>query len=112
MHLIFKPEHKELLEGRYTILELETIQVAESDPVTAWCVIEAEKIIPEIDMLPLNKSLHEDLLTAIKEDQPEQAKKLCAELKGKFGGELDTFYEEIVKRIEHTGSCAFVPVPQ
>jgi len=113
MHLIFKQEHKVLLEGRYTILELETITVSDqAEPITAWCVIEAEKVIPEIDMLPLNKSLHEDLLTAIKEDNVETATKLCTELTGKFGGELDTFYEEILKRIERTGSCAFAPVTE
>lgn len=110
MHLIFKEEHKALLEGRYTILELETLHVKDQEPVTAWCVIEAEKIIPEIDMLPLNKALHDDLLIAIKEDKPDLAKKLCADLKGKFGGELDTFYEEIEKRIEINGSCAFAQV--
>ena len=113
MHLIFKLEHKILLEQRYTVLELETLKPKDSDePVTAWCLVEAEKILPEIDMLPLNKSLHEDLLKAIKEDNVETATKLCTELTGKFGGELDSFYEEILKRIKLTGSCVFTPLPQ
>ena len=110
MNLIFNLESKQMLETRYTVLELETIAVPGTEqPITAWCVVEAEKVIPEIDMLPLNKSLHEDLLAAIKQDNVTAATKLCAELTGKFGGELDTFYEEIAKRIERTGSCAFVP---
>jgi len=110
MDLIFKKEHAELLQGRYTILELETLTVPGApEPVTSWCVVAAEKVIGEIDMLPLNQSMHQDLLTAINEDKTDHAKKLCNELKGKFGGELDSFYEEIEKRIEHTGSCKFVP---
>ena len=112
MNLIFNLESKLLLESRYTVLELETIAMPGADPITAWCVVEAEKVIPEIDMLPLNISLHEDLLSAIKKDDVTAATKLCTELTGKFGGELDTFYEEIQKRIERTGSCAFVPVTE
>lgn len=105
MDLVFKKEHAMLLESRYTVLELETIRVKDQEePLTAWCVVAAEKIIPELDMLPINQAMHADLIRAIAHDDTEKSIKLCADLKGKFGGELDSFYEEIEKRIQNTGS--------
>ena len=110
MDLIFSREHAEKLKERYTVLELETIAHSSiPEPITTWCVVPAERVIGELEMLPLSVEQHNELIQAIADNNPEQAKKLCELLKGKFGGELDTFYEEIEKRIQNTNSCVFVP---
>jgi hypothetical protein len=110
MDLIFNKEHAEKLRDRYTILELETITVPGTDQIlTSWCVVPAEKVISEIDMLPLNTAQHDELIKALQENNNQTALALCQTLKGRFGGELDTFYDEIEKRINDTGSCIFVP---
>ena len=111
MDLIFSREHAEKLKERYTVLELETITLEQlPEPVTTWCVVPAERVIGELEMLPLSVAQHNELIQAIAENKTKTALTLCENLKGKFGGELDSFYEEIAKRVEITGSCVFVPV--
>jgi hypothetical protein len=110
MDLIFNKVHAHQLREKYTVLELETIQHPNlPEPMTAWCVVPAEKVIAEIELLPLNCDLHANLIDALHKQETETVLKLCTELKGKFGGELDTFYETLEKRIQDTGSCVFVP---
>lgn len=99
-----------MLREKYTVLELETIQHPNlPEPLTAWCVVPAEKVLGEIELLPLNCKQHDDLIDELHNHHTENVLKLCAELKGKFGGELDTFYETLEKRIQDTGSCVFNP---
>ncbi len=110
MDLIFNAEHAELLKTKYTVLELETIHhPGLQDPVRAWCVVPADRILGEVQFLPVNIDQHNQLIQAIADNNISQAQTLCQELRGKFGGELDSFYEEIEKRIAATGSCEFVP---
>jgi hypothetical protein len=108
MQLIFDKNIAEQLREKYTVVELETLNIAGHGPVTSWCVLPAEKIISEFAMLPLNIKTHEDLLKAITEDKTDTVLELCETLKGCFGGELDSFYEELEKRITETGTCHFV----
>ena len=107
MQLVFDKTVAEQLSEKYTVVELETLTVAGVGAVTAWCVLPAEKIFSELDVLPMNLKTHRDLLDAISSNQSEIALELCASLTGKFGGELDTFYEELTKRIQETGSCQY-----
>lgn len=110
MDLIFNKVHANQLREKYTVLELETIKHPNlPEPLTAWCVVPVEKIIPEIEFLPLNCELHQNLIDALHEHKTDAVLKLCTELMGKFGGELDTFYETLEKRIQDTGSCVFNP---
>jgi hypothetical protein len=107
MQLVFDKTVADQLSEKYTVVELETLALAEGT-ITAWCVLPAEKIFSELDVLPMNLKTHQDLLAALGANQPDIVLDLCASLMGKFGGELDSFYEELTKRIHDTGSCEFV----
>jgi len=107
MQIIFDPKAVKELENKYTLLPLETIPV-ENQLLEAWCLVPAESLLNDLGTLELDKQLHAQLLAAIQDDQAELAQGLCEMLLGKFGGELDSFYEEIVKRIEHTNSTRLV----
>lgn len=108
MQLIFDKNVADQLREKYTVVELETITIAGHGPVTSWCVLPAEKLITEFAMLPHNVKTHEDLLKAMTEDNTSIVLELCESLKGCFGGELDSFYEEMEKRVKETGSVQFV----
>lgn len=98
MDLIFGRDNAEKLRERYTIMELETI---EKDGVSldVFCVIPAEKIaLGEIAGIEHTTKLHNDFVDAIKRKDAKLINGLSVHLMGKFGGELDSFYEEIVKR--------------
>jgi hypothetical protein len=76
--------------------------------IPAFCVLPVEKIALEMSTLPTNVALHEQLIDAIKANDTILSKDLCGMLTGKFGGEVDSFYEEIIKRIEKTNSTFLV----
>jgi len=100
MQIIFGDEVANSLRERYTVLELEALPGPEGNLVTAYCVIPAEKIpIHELEKLESWKKLHEDFLHGYHTQQWKYCRDAMEHLRGKFGGEMDTFYDEIENRI-------------
>jgi len=99
MDIIFGRDNAEKLKEQYTVLELETIDV-EGTPLEVFCLVTTEHIgitnMPEIMQWI---KLHEDFLHGYKTKQYKYCRDCIEHLMGKFGGELDTFYEEILRRI-------------
>jgi hypothetical protein len=99
MNIIFNREIAEQLKARYTVLELET---REEDGVKleAFCVVTADKIpLGELPVLEDHCRIHDKFLKAYHANQYDVVRTLGEDLYGKFGGELDTFYDEILRRI-------------
>jgi hypothetical protein len=103
MHIVLTQEVADELKQKYTVLELDTMPHPEG-PVPAFCVLPVEKIVLEMSSLDQNIKMHEQLVTAIKNDNTILAGELCNLLLGKFGGELDSFYQVIMDRIATTKS--------
>lgn len=100
MQIVFGNEVADQLKDRYTILELETFDV-EGQQVAAYCVVPAEKInLGEMPMLENNIKLHNEFLSALRSNDQKLCTDLSEHLFGKFGGELDSFYQEILNRFE------------
>lgn len=100
MQLIFGRDNAENLRERYTVLELETV---EKDGVSleVFCLIPGEKIgISDLPQLDQWVKLHEDFLHGYQTQQYNYCRQCLEHLMGKFGGEVDTFYEEILRRID------------
>jgi hypothetical protein len=99
MQLIFGKDVAEKLKERYTVLELETLDV-EGKPLEVFCVIPAEKIaMSELTTVEHSTKLHNDFVAALKRSDHKICQDLSVHLIGRWGGEVDTFYEEILKRI-------------
>lgn len=97
MHIIFGklPE----LEKKYTVLELDTIRIgADSTERTAYCVIENIPLeeMPAVDTL---NELHSELIQQYKDQNWNRCESIIGQLKGKWGGEMDSFYVELAVRI-------------
>mgnify|MGYP003352943437 CR=1 FL=1 len=100
MQLIFDRNIAEQLKQRYTVLELETIE-KDGVKVDVFCVVPAEKIaLTEITTIDHTTKLHNEFVSAIKRNDQKLCRDLYVHLIGKFGGELDSFYEEIIKRFD------------
>ena len=99
MQIIWNPEAIDRLSGSHTILELETFET-EKGPLTAYCIVPAEKALSDIAQLENLIGLHEGFVKAFKENNKELCNEIYTHLIGKFGGELDTFYQEIVSRFK------------
>jgi hypothetical protein len=103
MHIIFGRDVAEELRNRHSVLELETFQVEDRDPVTAFCVVPAEAIaLGEMPDIERYSRIHQALVDAWNRQDYVTVAEGIAHLKGKFGGELESFYEIIESRIKDT----------
>lgn len=98
MHVIFSREAAERLKDSYTVLELETFEV-EGKLLETFCVVTADKInLAHMPTLDNDKRLHAKFIEHIKQKDYNVCLELIPYLRGKFGGELDSFYDEMEKR--------------
>ena len=95
MFITTNQEAVEKLKTNYTVLELETIAGK-----TAWCVVDAEKIpLLEIPMIEKQKELHAAFIAEYNKGNAKFCQDAYEHLIGRWGGQIDSFYEEILNRI-------------
>lgn len=103
MHIIFGTDVAEQLKDRHIVLELETFQVENRPPTTAYCVVQAESIaLGEMPDIERYSRIHQALVDAWNRKDYVTVAEGIAHLKGKFGGELDSFYEILEDRMKDT----------
>lgn len=93
-------EVAEHLKINYTVLELETFE-SNNGPVTTFCVVN-EVPVAELPMLEYNKQLHAEFLKEYQAGNFNNCTVIAEGLKGKFNGDLDSFYEVLLDRINST----------
>lgn len=99
MQIVWDQEVVEKIKNSHTVLELETFPVGDKK-VTAWCVLPAEKVFAAgFETLDYYKQVHADFVVALNNADKNTCLGLAQQLMGQFGGELDSFYEVIVKRL-------------
>jgi hypothetical protein len=99
MQIIFGRENAEKLRQRYTILDLETVE-KDGKTLEVFCLIPGDKIsIGDLPTLDQWVTLHHDFLKGYAKKEYNYCLQCIEHLTGKFGGEVDTFYEEIARRI-------------
>jgi len=99
MQLIFGRENAEKLREKYTVLELETVQ-KDGVSLEVFCLIPGEKMgLAELPQAAQWIKLHEDFVHGYQTEQYNYCLQCIEHLRGKFGGEVDTFYDEIERRI-------------
>ena len=99
MDIIFGRENATKLRAKYTVLDLETVE-KDGATLEVFCLIPADKIgLGDLPKLEQWVNLHNEFLTGYKNKQYDFCRQCTDHLMGKFGGEVDTFYEEILARI-------------
>lgn len=99
MHIIFGKDEAVQLENKYTVLELDLIQFGQDGPVApAYCVIENISILdlPRVESM---KALHENLILNYRSRDWKYCLDAMEHLQGFWGGELDSFYQNLRDRI-------------
>jgi len=100
MDIIFGRENAERLREKYTVLDLETV-TKDGVSLEVFCLIPADKIsIMDLPQLDNWVKLHNDFLHGYHSKQYNFCRQCIEHLRGKFSGELDSFYDEILKRID------------
>jgi hypothetical protein len=98
MHIIFGSTAQEI-PNSFTVLELDTFRmVKENRTDTAYCVV--EKIpLTELAMLDAYKKIHTDLVQYYRQRQWNYCENAIEGLMGRWNGELDTFYSDLLARV-------------
>jgi len=99
MNIILGRENVEQAQGKYTVLELDTLLInGAADPVTAYCLIEKVPI-DQIAGMDQFRDLHNNLMKNYRLQNWKFCEDAIAHLMGQWGGELDSFYTELSQRI-------------
>jgi hypothetical protein len=100
MQIILGKEIADEVRTRHMVLELETFDVPEKGLTTAYCVLQSEKlVISELPDMERLLALHQAVVDAWNRGDYSTVSHGIEHIRGKFGGELDTFYDELEKRI-------------
>jgi hypothetical protein len=99
MHIIFGKENARALENKYTVLELDTFDFKDKELVVpAYCIIENISI-NELPKLEDSKKLHQELINGYGSQKWDFCLETISLLIGCWGGEVDTFYQDLRSRI-------------
>jgi L-cysteine desulfidase len=98
MHIIFGDAIKEIPDS-FTVLELDTFRrPGQQETFTAYCVVE-KLPLGEFFSLDSFKKIHADLIKFYKQRQWTYCEHAIEGLLGKWNGELDSFYLNLLERI-------------
>ena len=100
MHIIFGKDEALQLENKYTVLELDLIQFGQDGPVApAYCVIENMSIL-DLPRVASMRALHENLIANYRVRDWKYCLDAMEHLQGFWGGELDSFYQNLRDRVQ------------
>ena len=98
------------VQERYLVLELDTFRIKGTE-IPSWCIIDAGDIgLSEMTELDHFKKQHENLIRNYKKGDLNFVEQMLEHLKGKFGGNVDSFYTELYARTQQTKADPWDPV--
>ena len=101
MNIILGIENTQQIKDCYTLLELDTIRfLNENSPVVAYCVIE-QLPISEMYAVEQFRDLHQNLIRNYRLANWSYCKDALGHLRGRWAGELDSFYDDLATRVDH-----------
>ena len=102
MKVIYGKQTAEVLAKRTTVLELDTFfQVGLTEPITAYAVLEATNIpLQEIPVMDKTIDLHNTMMLEYKKRNWDYCEQALDHLRGRWGGEIDSFYSIFWDRIQ------------
>lgn len=102
MFIVHGKEKADQLKEKYTVLELDTIEYPDSGPVTLFTILDTGKLgLDSISSLEQFTTLHADLIKNFKAGDNNYCKEAIGILKGQFGGQIDSFYDHMLVRLNH-----------
>jgi len=99
MNIIFGDAVNQVVDT-HTVLELDTFKLMPSEQlVKTYCVIDTIPLT-EFPQLENNKHIHQQLIEQYKQQNWEFCRSAAHSLIGCWNGEMDTFYQHLVSRID------------
>lgn len=102
MKVIFNDQLAGQLDEQYIVLELDTFrQEGLEQDITAYAIIDSESLkLDEFPQIENMKTLHNTMMLEYKRKNFSFCEQALEHLRGKWSGELDSFYDEFDKRIQ------------
>jgi hypothetical protein len=98
MNIIFKTNATNIDE-KYIVLDLDTFRLPDGSIHTACCVVESIPVA-ELPMADQLKDLHVNLVRNYGQRNWNYCEQAIEQLMGKWGKEVDSFYQELMTRIQ------------
>jgi hypothetical protein len=99
MNIIFHRAAAEELAKRYLVLDLETVDI-NGTPTECFCVVPGDSLgLADMPLLEHHRRLHQQMTKELAAKNYAYCTEAIGHLMGKFGGELDTFYQVVLDRI-------------
>jgi adenylate cyclase len=100
--IVLGPKTAQLVKDEYFVLELDCIAVkGKKEGVTIYTVLGRND---EVDADRADTQMHEAMLALYRQQRFDQAIKFCQDLKGRFAGEMDHYYDAWIERCEEMKS--------
>jgi len=101
MHVLFESSITDEIRQKYIVLSLDTFRF-ESTGITetAYCLVENAPIT-EMMYIDRWQKLHSKLIENFKQQNWSFCEDAIEHLQGRWGGEVDSFYQELSKRIAY-----------
>jgi hypothetical protein len=100
MNIMFEDSINDKVREKYTLLELDTFRFADSNTTSiAYCLVENTPIT-EMFTIEQFLELHKNLMKNYRLQNWKFCEDALEHLTGKWNGELDTFYNEVNRRIQ------------
>lgn len=100
MNIILGIQNIKDISDRYVVLELDTLRMTDhAEPITAYCVLDQ---MPLQDMMQLEQwqDLHQQLIKNYRVQNWSFCQQAIDHLIGHWQGELDTFYTDLLQRVQ------------
>lgn len=101
MHIILQTEITNEIKQKYILLELDSFRfTADSEPVTAYCLVEQLDLN---DMLVMQQylDLHDNLMSHYRQQHWHYVEQAIEHLMGRWNNQLDSFYQDLLARVNH-----------
>lgn len=99
MNIILGQSHADLIKDKHLILELDTITMGNSTPITAYCVVE-NLPLEEIALIDNLTNLHRELIKNYRGRNWDFCDQAIEKLLGAWGNQMDTFYTDLLTRVK------------
>jgi len=113
MHVIFGKEKDQLeesdvdietLKTQYSIVPLDRVRYSDQgEVIQSWCLLSGDNTstMEEAPHLPRLIELHENMMQNYYRREWKFCEDAAENLKGRFGGELDSFYQHFLNRVRN-----------
>ena len=101
MHIILDHDLLPEIQQKNLMLELDRFRVdGRPDPVTAYCLLDVANLQDFLQLGSLQQ-LHHDLMKNFRLKNWNYCDQAIGHLRGKWSGQLDSFYDDLGARIQH-----------